>query len=124
MPSPLLWERQRHTHPESKESDDGRLHHRYDDDPEVYRKYAALTPALLDKHGGRFLTRGDAVETLEGDEFTERTVLLEFPDRESALAWYNDPEYQRAADIRRAASTGRVTLQAGRDDTAAPDRQL
>lgn len=93
-------------------------------DPEVYRKYAALTPALLEKHGGRFLTRGDAVETLEGDEFTERTVLLEFPDRQSALAWYHDPEYQKAAEIRRAASTGRVTLQAGRDDTAAPDPRL
>ena len=51
-------------------------------DPETYRKYTALTPATLERHGGRFLTRGDAVETVEGGPvFEERLVILEFPDR-------------------------------------------
>lgn len=93
-------------------------------DPETYRKYTALTPALVEKHGGRFLTRGDAVETLEGDEFTERMVIVEFPDSASAHALFEDPEYMKAAEYRRAASTGRVILQEGRADTAAPDPQL
>jgi uncharacterized protein (DUF1330 family) len=90
-------------------------------DPETYRKYTALTPATLARHGGRFLTRGDAVSTVEGPAFTERLVILEFPDRAAAMAWYNDPNYQSAAEFRRAASTGRLLLQEGRADTATPD---
>jgi uncharacterized protein (DUF1330 family) len=60
----------------------------------------------------------------EGEPFTERMVLLEFPDRAAALAGYNDPDYQYAAKFRRAASKVRVLLQEGRQDTAAPDRDV
>lgn len=94
-------------------------------DPDTYRKYTALTPATLARYGGRFLTRGDAVTTVEGGpEFTERMVLIEFPDREKALAWYNDADYQSAAVFRRLASKGRMLLQAGRDNTADPDPKV
>ena len=62
-------------------------------DPATYRKYTALTPPTVARHGGKFLTRGDLVTTHEGDPFTERMVLLDFPDRAAALAWYNDPDY-------------------------------
>ena len=90
-------------------------------DPETYRKYTALTPATLARYGGRFLTRGDEVSTIEGPAFTERLVLLEFPDRAAVMAWYHDADYQSAAVFRRAASTGRIILQEGRADTATPD---
>jgi uncharacterized protein (DUF1330 family) len=93
-------------------------------DPETYRKYTALTPATLARHGGRFLTRGDAVQTVEGPAFTERLVLIEFPDQEKALAWYHDADYQSAAAFRRLASTGRMILQSGRDNTANPDPKV
>ena len=95
------------------------------DDPETYRKYTALTPATLERHGGRFLTRGDAVETVEGGPvFDERLVILEFPDRETALAWYHDADYQSASAFRRLASTGRMILQAGRDNSVNPDPRV
>lgn len=93
-------------------------------DPETYRKYTALTPATLARHGGRFLTRGDPVTTAEGEDFTDRMVILEFPDRAAAEAWYADPEYQAASEFRRAASVGRMILQEGRGDTASPDPQV
>ncbi len=93
-------------------------------DPETYRKYTALTPATLARHGGRFLTRGDEVETLEGETFDERLVLLEFPDKAAALAWYHDPDYQNASAFRRAASKGRMILQEGRGNTADPDPKV
>ncbi len=93
-------------------------------DPETYRKYTALTPATLARHGGRFLTRGDEVETLEGETFGERLVLLEFPDKAAALAWYHDPDYQNASAFRRAASKGRMILQEGRGNTADPDPKV
>ena len=93
-------------------------------DPETYRKYTALTPPIVSRHGGRFLTRGDEVSTHEGESFTERMVLIEFPDRAAAEAWYNDPDYQSASKFRRAASVGRMILQEGRTDTATPDPKL
>jgi uncharacterized protein (DUF1330 family) len=94
-------------------------------DPETYRKYTALTPATLQRYGGKFLTRGDTVTTVEGGPaFTERLVLIEFPDRETALAWYNDADYQSAAAFRRMASAGRMILQEGRGNTTDPDPKV
>jgi uncharacterized protein (DUF1330 family) len=93
-------------------------------DPETYRKYTARTPAIVARHGGRFLTRGDPVTTHEGEHFEERLVLLEFPDRVAAEAWYNDSEYQNVSRFRRASSKGRMILQEGRADTATPDPKV
>lgn len=93
-------------------------------DPDTYRKYTAQTPAIVGRHGGRFLTRGDLVTTHEGDTFSDRMVIIEFPDRAAAEAWYNDPDYQSASQYRRASSTGRMILQEGRSDTATPDPKL
>ncbi|WP_363349263.1 DUF1330 domain-containing protein [Methylocystis echinoides] len=93
-------------------------------DPETYRKYTALTPATVARYGGKFLTRGDDVTTVEGTAFAERMVILEFPNRATALAWYNDADYQSAAAFRRASSSGRMILQEGRDNTKDPDPKV
>ncbi|AGT07322.1 DUF1330 domain-containing protein [Paracoccus aminophilus] len=94
-------------------------------DPETYRKYTALTPATLARYGGQFLTRGDEVLTVEGGpDFTERMVILEFPDKAAALAWHADADYQSASAFRRAASKGRMILQEGRANTADPDPKV
>ncbi len=83
-------------------------------DLETYRKYTDRTPATLKKHGGRFLTRGGAVTALEGEGFDGRMVILEFPDRASAEAWYADPEYVEARRFRHAASNAHLfALQEG-----------
>lgn len=93
-------------------------------DPETYRKYTALTPATLARNGGKFLTRGEPIETLEGPAFTERQVILEFPDQAAAQAWYNDTDYQGASAFRRLASTGQMYLQAGCDTSTAPNPKV
>lgn len=94
-------------------------------DPETFKKYSDHTPKTLQKYGGRFLTRGDQVTTSEGAKFEERMVILEFPDRASAEAWYNDAEYQRLSEFRRAATiNGRMILQEGRADQVTPDPRV
>jgi len=93
-------------------------------DPQTYRRYTELTPALVARHGGKFLTRGDKVDTYEGDTFTERMVLLEFPDREKADAWLNDPEYVAASEFRKAASVCRILIQEGGSNTGNPDPKV
>jgi uncharacterized protein (DUF1330 family) len=91
----------------------------------VKSRRATHSPKTLPKYGGRFLTRGDQATTSEGEAFTERMVILEFPDRASAEAWYNDPEYQRLSEFRRAATTNsRMVLQEGRADQVAPDPRV
>lgn len=77
-------------------------------DPETYKQYTAKTPALIARHGGKFIARGNDVDTLEGDVFKDRMVIIEFPSRQALQNWYNDPEYQEALLIRQSASQGRV----------------
>jgi len=77
-------------------------------DPETYKKYTAKTPALVAKHGGKFIARGGEVTTLEGEAFNDRLVIIEFPSGQALQDWYNDPEYQDALLIRQSASEGRV----------------
>jgi len=82
----------------------------YVEDPSAYREYQELSPDLIARHGGRFAARSAKVTTLEGDHYAGRLVLLEFPSREAALAWYQDPDYQRIAQIRRDVAESRVLL--------------
>lgn len=90
-------------------------------DPDTYRKYAALTPATLKRYGAKFLTRGGEVSTLEGEPFTDRLLILEFPDKEAIEAWYKDPEYVAAMKLRHAASTARILIQEGVPNSENPD---
>ena len=65
-------------------------------DPVKMKAYQALTPAAIEKHGGRFIARGGDVATLEGDEETRRVVLIEFKDMAAAQTFWNSPEYAEA----------------------------
>ena len=93
-------------------------------DPKTYKRYTDVTPPIVKRHGGRFLTRGDTVTTAEGEPFTGRMVIIEFPDRAHAEAFYNDPDYQAASKYRRAASTSRLVIQEARGNTKDPDPML
>ena len=94
-------------------------------DRDTYLKYTALTPATVARHGGKFLTRGEPVATVEGGPvFEDRMVIIEFPGKAEALAWYNDVDYQTASQFRRLASKGRMLLQEGGSNTANPDPKL
>ena len=51
---------------------------------EEYRKQV---PATLAKYGGRFVVRGGAIQTVEGDWKPSRLVVIEFPSRADAQRW-------------------------------------
>ncbi len=68
--------------------------------PEAYREYLEKVPCLVAKHGGRYRVRGGEHQTLEGDWVPNRLVIVEFPNREAALAFYRDPEYDPVKAIR------------------------
>lgn len=94
-------------------------------DSETYREYTARTPPTVKRHGGRFLTRGDAVRTLEGETYDHRMVILEFPSAQHVEDWIADPDYQAAMVFRQAASTMlRLLVQEGRGNTEDPDPKV
>ena len=70
---------------------------------DVYRQG---TMELIAKHGGRFLVRPDChVARLEGDPAIKTgMVVIEFPSRTAAEAWYNDPDYQPLKELRQTRS--------------------
>jgi uncharacterized protein (DUF1330 family) len=78
--------------------------------PLLYEEYKKKTPAILEAFEGKFVLRGMPVVALEGSWDHDRLVLLEFPDREKALAWYHSEAYQEAKQIRDQASTARFLL--------------
>jgi uncharacterized protein (DUF1330 family) len=71
-------------------------------DPETYRKYTNLTPPTVKKYGGKFLTRGEPVTTLEGEPYKHRMVILMFPSQTHVEEWIKDPDYQEATVYRHA----------------------
>lgn len=82
-------------------------------DPETYETYKKLTPATLQAFGGKFLVRGGPVTFLEGIGDPGRVVVLEFPDRETALAWWNSELYAPAKEIRQQSATSKLILVEG-----------
>ena len=73
-------------------------------DMDQYKEYTKLTPAIVEKFGGKFVVRGGEKVTLEGPEETRRVVLLEFPDYEAVQNFYNSEEYQAAIAVRAGAA--------------------
>jgi uncharacterized protein (DUF1330 family) len=69
-------------------------------DPAGYEEYKKLAPATAAPFGRKYLARGGANETLEGDWRANRLVILEFPSTAQAKAWLNSPEYAPARALR------------------------
>jgi uncharacterized protein (DUF1330 family) len=72
-------------------------------DPERYEEYRAKAAPSIAAAGGRYLIRGGDVEVLEGTLPAGRTVVVEFPDRETLLAWYHG-EYAGIRKLREGAA--------------------
>lgn len=79
-------------------------------DPEKYEGYKALAAAAIAAHGGRYLVRGGALQTLEGEREERRVVVLEFPTLEAAENFYRSADYQAAREKRRGAAEMQLIL--------------
>lgn len=68
-------------------------------DPAVVDDYLALTIPSIDDFGGKYLVRSRIPDPLEGNWSRQRIVILEFPDLDTAHAWYNSDSYRRARAV-------------------------
>lgn len=65
---------------------------------EKLKEYAMKAKPAVEKYSGKFLVRGGKNRTNDGIN-SPRTVVVEFPDYDTAVACYDSPEYQEAHDI-------------------------
>ena len=65
---------------------------------EKLKEYAIKAKPAVEKFSGKFLIRGGKNRTNEGIN-SPRTVVVEFPDYNTALKCYDSKEYQEAHDI-------------------------
>ena len=82
-------------------------------DAEQYERYREAAPPSIFAFGGRYLARGGELAVLEGDWDPARIVVLEFPDLETAKAWYTSEEYAEARKLREGAAKLHVVVVAG-----------
>ncbi|TNE88564.1 MAG: DUF1330 domain-containing protein [Deltaproteobacteria bacterium] len=65
-------------------------------DPETYAKYnpgsMETIMTTLARHGGKLVCIGANADYL-ADQSRDAMVVLEFPTREAAFAWHDDPDY-------------------------------
>jgi uncharacterized protein (DUF1330 family) len=73
--------------------------------------YGVAAAALIGKFGGKYVLRGPGAELLEGD-FGDGSsmVISEWPDKESAKAFWNSPEYAEAKKLREGVADVQVLL--------------
>lgn len=77
-------------------------------DSERYEQYKVKAAESIAAAGGRYLVRGGDMEVLEGQAPASRTVVVEFPDRATALEWYRGELYSQARRLREGAATARL----------------
>jgi uncharacterized protein (DUF1330 family) len=79
-------------------------------DPPAMEEYRKQVPATLAKYGGRFLVRGGAHQTVEGDWKPTRLVVIEFPSLADARRWYDSEEYRAPKALRMRAGRTSVVI--------------
>lgn len=80
-----------------------------------FMPYVAEIPAFIARHGGRYIVQGVAPTAVEGDWKPQRMVILEFPSRQDAQAFLDDPEAQALFDVRHRTTDSRLVLVDGCD---------
>lgn len=89
-------------------------------DPRWVADYVANVTPMVERHGGRYLARTSKIEKLEGKRRPPQVLLIvEWPSREAALAFFESDEYRPYRQLRLDGSTGELVLVPGEDVTGA-----
>ena len=79
-----------------------------------YEEYKKLAAPTVTAYGGRYVVRGGATETLEGDWVPKRFVVLEFESVEQAKTWWSSPEYAPAKALRQETAKTQMVVAEGK----------
>ncbi|MBY0521675.1 MAG: DUF1330 domain-containing protein [Sphingomonas sp.] len=81
-------------------------------DADGYRAYTAVVGPTLAAHGAEILVADRATEVKEGAGEAV-TVVIKFPSKEAAHAWYDSPEYREILPLRTENSEGMLVFADG-----------
>jgi len=74
-------------------------------------EYLGKINQFIEKHRGTVLSRTKRMEKIEGARVLPTNVILvEFPDRSSAIRFFEDPDYQPLRQLRLDGATSEFTL--------------
>jgi uncharacterized protein (DUF1330 family) len=79
-------------------------------DPIHYETVKKLTPPIVSKYGGEYLSRGGFTEVIEGDWRPKRLVIIAFENSDKAKAWLNSPEFAPIRELRAKTAITRMVL--------------
>lgn len=68
-------------------------------DPEKLQRYSTEAAETIASFGGQFLAKGP-IEALHGEAAHKVKAIIEFPDNEAAVGWYNSDAYQALISLR------------------------
>ena len=92
-------------------------------DPDVYRdKYAGNAGKSAKEYGAEILANSNW-EILDGAPMLSSGVIVQFPNHETALRWYNSPEYQQLIEVRGVAMDVRFSLLDGLPTSTEGERE-
>jgi uncharacterized protein (DUF1330 family) len=75
----------------------------------IQQQYGKVSRDIIAKFGGRYLARSQQNALLEGEGTTPCCMaVISFPSVEAAKSWFDSPENQEAAKIRRSGATFRI----------------
>ena len=83
-------------------------------DPIAFEDYKAAAKPIVEKFGGRYLTRGGNMDIVQKDLWAPvRIVLIQFPSMTAAHDFLDSPEYSPVKDIRLANSNTTLVVLEG-----------
>jgi uncharacterized protein (DUF1330 family) len=82
-------------------------------DPVVFEEYRARVSGTIAAYDGRYLVRGGATETREGDWSPNRLIVLEFPSLARAREWFDSPEYRPLIALRQRSARTKIVIAEG-----------
>ena len=85
-------------------------------DPGWVQAYVQNVTGMVERRGGRYLSRTSTIERIEGERKPPQVmVILEWPSREAALDFYSSDEYRPYRESRLAGTRSEALLVAGED---------
>ncbi|MGA2452240.1 MAG: DUF1330 domain-containing protein [Solirubrobacteraceae bacterium] len=85
-------------------------------DPSWIRDYVANVTGMVERRGGRYLSRTATIEKVEGERARPQViVLIEWPSKEVAEEFYESEEYRPYREARGQGARNEFLLVAGED---------
>lgn len=84
-------------------------------DPRWIQDYVANVTPMVERYGGRYLSRTPKIEQFKGERAPQGFLLIEWPSKEAAESFYESDEYRPFRDRRQAGMDGEFFLIPGED---------